>query len=111
MRFATLASLASTATLAAAQAPSMNDYSAADIASGAAFQDIWDIANDNMRSNIGSRTKAQCTYENAKVRREWRTLPQATRKSFTDAVVCLQNMDPQVMTAAQAAQYPGVKCK
>lgn len=111
MRFATLAGLVTTATLATAQAPSINDYSAADIASGAAFQDISDIADASIRSNIGSRVNAQCTYENADVRREWRTLSQATRKSFTDAVVCLQNMEPQIMTAAQAADYPGVKSR
>ncbi|EME47601.1 hypothetical protein DOTSEDRAFT_166790 [Dothistroma septosporum NZE10] len=64
-----------------------------------------------MRSNIGSRANAQCTYDNAHVRREWRTLPRATRKSFTDAVVCLQSMKPQIMTTAQAHQYAGVKSR
>ncbi|KAK4506143.1 hypothetical protein PRZ48_004108 [Zasmidium cellare] len=111
MRLSTVASLASAATLATAQAPSINDYSAADIASGKAFQNISTIADESIRSNIGSRTNTQCTYETADVRQEWRTLPQATRKSFTDAVICLQELPPQRMTDAEAPDYPGVKSR
>lgn len=38
-------------------------------------------------------------------------MTKANRKSYTDAVTCLQNLAPQRMTAAQAAQYPGVKSR
>lgn len=38
-------------------------------------------------------------------------MPQAARISFTDAVTCLQNLPPQVMTAEEAPLYPGVKSR
>lgn len=38
-------------------------------------------------------------------------MSEAQRKSYTDAVTCLQNMPPQVMTAAEAPSYPGVKSR
>lgn len=111
MRFHTWTSLATAAALAAAQAPSISDYTAAQISSGAAWRNVSETADESMRSNIGSRNNTACTYDNADVRREWRTLSNETRKSFTDAVVCLQKLKPQVMTADQAADYPGVKSR
>lgn len=111
MRFTAVAALASVAILASAQAPSTSDYTSAQISSGKAFQNLSAIADESMKSNIGSRTNPVCTYDNADLRQEWRTLPKATRKSFTDAVVCLQKMSPQRMTAAEAPQYPGVKSR
>jgi tyrosinase len=103
--------LLSIATLAAAQSPSINNYDQIEIANGDAYQNLTDIADQRMRQNIGARTSPSCTYANADVRKEWRTLPKATRKGFTDAVICLQKMKPQEMTASQAANYPGVKSR
>ncbi|EME86657.1 uncharacterized protein MYCFIDRAFT_210572 [Pseudocercospora fijiensis CIRAD86] len=111
MRFNTFTSLATLAALAAAQAPSIKQYTTSQLSSGAAWRNISDIAHETMRSNVGSRQNAACTYDNANVRKEWRTLSRETRKSFTDAVICLQEMKPQVMTSAQAADYPGVKSR
>lgn len=108
MRFSTLSGLLAALTLTAAQAPSLSAYTDAEIRSGDAFQDVADFASAASRANIASRQGRSCTWANASVRREWRTLPQATRKSFTDAVVCLQHLEPQVMTADQARDYPGV---
>lgn len=108
MRVSTLGGLIAASTLAAAQAPSLSAYTDADILSGDAFRDVSDIASKAMQSNIASRADASCTWATADVRREWRTLPQTTRKSFTDAVTCLQGLPPQSMTASQAAAYPGV---
>ncbi|KAF2772171.1 tyrosinase [Teratosphaeria nubilosa] len=62
-----------------------------------------------MQNNINSRSDATCTYENAQVRKEWRSLDEATRKSFTDAVTCLYGLPPRYMTSDQASSYPGVK--
>jgi tyrosinase len=106
-----LPSLLSIATLAAAQSPNIDTFSQAEIANGEAFQNVSDLADQRMRENIGGRASPPCTYANADIRKEWRTLPRATRKSFTDAVICLQKMEPQVMTAGQAAAYPGVKSR
>lgn len=111
MRFTNLACIATAASLAAAQAPSVDDYTTAQISNGAAFRNISNIADESIRSNIASRRNAKCTYENADVRQEWRTLLPATRKNFTDAVLCLQAMDPQVMTTAESDDYPGVKSR
>lgn len=106
MLFPILGGLAAVSAFTAAQAPSLSSYTDAEILSGAAFQNISDIASETMQSNIGSNPA--CTYDNADVRKEWRTLPKATRKEFTDAVICLQKMKPQSMTADEAADYPGV---
>ncbi|CZT19101.1 related to tyrosinase [Ramularia collo-cygni] len=111
MRFTTLSGLLAASTLAAAQSPSLSAYTNAEIRNGHAFQNISAIASEAMQSNIQSRAKSQCTWNNADVRREWRTLPAATRKSFTDAVICLQKLEPQVMTADLAASHPGVKSR
>jgi tyrosinase len=94
-----------------AQAPSSSQYTAAQIADGTAFKNISEIAQENMQWNLNQRTNPSCTYENANVRKEWRTLDTATRKSFTDALVCLQNHAPTHMTEAEAPNYPGVKSR
>ncbi|SMR47588.1 unnamed protein product [Zymoseptoria tritici ST99CH_3D1] len=106
-----LLNLLSFATLATAQSPSINSFTQVEIANGDAFQNISDVADQRMRQNIGGRASASCTYANADVRREWRTLPRATRKAFTDAVTCLQKMKPRRMTVGQAKAYPGVKSR
>lgn len=38
-------------------------------------------------------------------------MSKAARKSFTDAITCLQALPPQVMTADEAPSYPGVKSR
>lgn len=111
MHFSTTVVGLATAALTAAQAPSINDFTAAQIANGEAFRNISTYADETMQSNIAGRANAQCTYENASVRREWRTLPEATRKSFTDAVTCLQNHAPTHMTNLEGPNYPGVKSR
>ncbi|TKA30059.1 hypothetical protein B0A50_02778 [Salinomyces thailandicus] len=103
----TAASLvAAQAIIAGAAAPSTSDYSAAQVADGTAFKNISDIASANMQYSADA-----CTYESASVRAEWRTLDEATRKSFTDAVTCLSTMEPTHMKAEEASDYPGVKSR
>lgn len=111
MRIVIVATLAAATSLAAAQTPTINEFTAADVANGQAFHNISRFAEATMKSNVGSRKDAKCTYENAQVRREWRTLDKATRKSFTDAVLCLQKMKPQRMSQQEAASYPGIKSR
>ena len=38
-------------------------------------------------------------------------MPEATRKEFTDAVICLQNTAPQRLTTDEESTYPGVKSR
>lgn len=111
MRLSETVVLLATAVTAAAQAPSISDYTADQISSGEAWQNISNIAYESMQSNIGSRTNTQCTYNNAAVRQEWRTVSLDTRKSYTDAVICLQQHAPTRMTAAEAPNYPGIKSR
>ena len=40
-----------------------------------------------------------------------RAMPKPMRKSYTDAVTCLQKLPPQVMTTEQSLLYPGVKSR
>lgn len=94
-----------------AQAPPTSDYTAEQIANGDAFRNITQIVNENMQYSLSQRANQACTYENADLRMEWRTMDQDTRKSFTDAVICLQNTPPQRMTADEAPNYPGVKSR
>ena len=95
-------------TVVSAKIPKSSDYSAAAIANGSAFNDVSRIALTNMQSH---KKTTSCTYKNSRNRQEWRTMSKATRKSFTDAVTCLMNKAPTHMTAAQSAQYPGVKSR
>lgn len=104
-------SLLSGLALANAQAPSIDDYSEADIANGQAWADIVAIADRKIQSNLASRPDAVCTYANAEIRSEWRTLSSDTRQSFTDAVLCLQDLPPQVMTTVEAPSYPGIQTR
>lgn len=107
----TLAGLAAISGFAVAQSPPLSDYSAADVASGVAFQNVSDIALQRMQDNINGRPDQTCSFENAAVRTEFRKLSKPERKSLTDAFKCLQNMEPQVMTEAQSSQYPGIKSR
>ncbi|KAK5138473.1 hypothetical protein LTR08_000059 [Meristemomyces frigidus] len=92
-------------------APKTSDYSAADVADGVAFNDVARMATSNMQYNVANRKATDCTFENADERQEWRTMDTATRKSFTDSVLCLMDMPPTHMTADQSASYPGVKSR
>lgn len=95
-----------------AQAPSTSEYTAAEIADGSAFNNVSQMALENMQYNMDHRaTNTSCTYDSADIRQEWRTLDEATRKSYTDAAACLMNMAPTQMTADEAPTYPGVKSR
>lgn len=110
MHFTTsLAALASISALAAAQAPSIDQWTQEEINNGTAWEEVNQIALENMQYNIGTRQGASCTYDNAVVRSEFRNMPNEQRKAYTDAVTCLQNTPPQRMRADQASDYPGVK--
>jgi tyrosinase len=91
--------------------PALPDYSANAIASGTAWKNVSDLAIARMQVNIDSRTAQTCQYASANVRTEFRNMTLANRKSYTDAVECLQQLPPQVMTTSQNAQYPGVKSR
>jgi tyrosinase len=88
--------------------PKLSDFTQADIASGEAWKNVSQIADQRMKARD---LEGSCTYENAAVRTEFRAMSNEMRKEFTDAVTCLKNMAPQVMTAAQSADFPGVKSR
>jgi len=106
-----LAGLVTIAGLAVAQSPPLSDYSAADIASGAAWQQVSDTALSRMQTNINARKDQTCSFDNAAVRVEFRNMTLDQRKSFTDAVTCLTQLPPQMMPEDQADQYPGIKSR
>lgn len=106
-----LAGLATIAGLAVAQSPPISDYSDADIASGAAWQQLSDTALSRMQTNINGRKDQTCSFDNAEVRVEFRNMTLDQRKSFTDAVTCLTQIPPQMMPEDQADQYPGIKSR
>ena len=108
MRIFNVLTALAAATAVSAAAPKTSDYSAADIASGVAFNNVSRIALNNQQYH---KKTTSCTFKNARKRQEWRTLSKSTRKSFTDAVKCLMNKPPTHMTAAQSASYPGVKSR
>ncbi|OQO02007.1 hypothetical protein B0A48_12480 [Cryoendolithus antarcticus] len=105
--FSVLASVAAIAGFAIAQSPPLSNFSSQDIASGAAWEKLQKLALERMHDNIDFRGN-KCNFETATVRKEFRNMTLEHRKSFTDAVECLQRLPPQVMTHEQSAQYPGV---
>lgn len=58
----------------------------------------------------GTTDPANCCLPPADTRNR-HSVDAATRKNYTDAVTCLQNTPPRVMTAKQAPSYPGVKSR
>lgn len=106
-----VAALASISVLAAAQAPSIDQWTQTEINNGTAWDEVNQIALENMQYNIGTRNSRRCTYENAEVRQEFRTMSNRQRQAYTDAVMCLQSTRPQRMRPDQASQYPGVKSR
>jgi len=87
--------------------PALSDFTEAEVASGAAWKNVSDVAVE--RQSI-LQSNGTCTYENARVRTEFRNLSPADRKSFTDAIACLQKTAPRYVAAGSAA-YPGVKTR
>ncbi|GAB7351573.1 hypothetical protein MBLNU459_g2196t1 [Dothideomycetes sp. NU459] len=103
-----LVALSSLARLAASHYTS--NYTAAEIYNGAAFHDLVGLSHSNLHSYSGAQGhgKGTCSFETADKRLEWRAMPKRVRKSYTDAVQCLQKLPPQVMTPEEAPSYPGV---
>ncbi|KAL1306307.1 hypothetical protein AAFC00_004390 [Neodothiora populina] len=107
-----VAILACASSLSAAQdAADVPDYTDAEILNGTALNDLAEIANSNLEGAGSSKRSSTCSLKTASARVEWRTMPKQMRKSYTDAVMCLQNTPPQVMTAAEAPSYPGIKSR
>ncbi|THY32902.1 Di-copper centre-containing protein [Aureobasidium pullulans] len=112
MHFKTsVAALASISALAAAQAPSIDQWTQQEINNGTAWTEVTQIASENQIYNLGTRGDVSCQYGNAKVRKEFRHMSNADRKAFTDAATCLMKTPPQHMRADQAKNYPGVKSR
>lgn len=91
--------------------PALSDFSEQQIESGQAFQAVNQIARSRMRRNIGGRRNATCTFDNAEVRQEFRSMPSRQRKAFTDAITCLQSTKPRYLKAYETAKYPGIKSR
>ena len=112
MHFKTsVAALASISALAAAQAPSIDQWTQQEINNGTAWTEVTQIASENQIYNLGTRGDVSCQYGNAKVRKEFRYMSNEDRKAFTDAATCLMKTPPQHMRADQAKNYPGVKSR
>lgn len=106
---ATSSSASSTSTgVSPTYIPKMSDFTDAQIANGDAWKNVSQIADQRMKAR---ELDGSCTYENAAVRTEFRAMSNEKRKEFTDAVTCLKNMPPKVMTADQATEYAGVKSR
>ncbi|RMY69780.1 hypothetical protein D0863_06241 [Hortaea werneckii] len=84
--------------------PVLGDYNDEEISSGSAWKNVSDIADARLKARTSS---GDCTYENARVRTEFRSMSNDQRKAFTDAVACLQSTEPRYTTAGSDA-YPGV---
>merc|ERR1712072_1238655 len=84
--------------------PVLGDYNDEEISSGSAWRNVSDIADARMKARTSS---GDCTYENARVRTEFRSMSNDQRKAFTDAIACLQDTEPRYTTAGSDA-YPGV---
>ena len=91
--------------------PAETNYSAADIESGVTFRNLSDMTISRMQYSLAHRNTTTCNFDNATVRVEFRKMSQDDRKSFTDAIICLQQLPPQSMTGDQASLFPGVKSR
>lgn len=58
-----------------ASVPTDSNYTAAQISSGYAFNNITLISAAHQKQTVGARTGATCTYANARVRKEWYDRP------------------------------------
>lgn len=88
--------------------PKLSDWTAEQISSGEAWKNVSQIADQRMKARD---LEGSCTYETAEVRTEFRAMTKEKRKEFTDAVTCLKNLPPKVVTADQASEYAGVKSR
>jgi tyrosinase len=93
-----------TTSLSPTYIPKLEDYSIAEIESGDALEKVSQVATHRLQERPQNGT---CTFENARVRTEFRKMSNQDRKSFTDAIMCLK----QVPTTADATAYPGVKSR
>jgi len=91
--------------------PVLSDFTNAQIQSGDAWNNVSSLALERMQQDINNRTNQACSFDNARVRTEFRSMSNADRKSLTDAFTCLQNKAPQVMTESESGSYPGVKSR
>ncbi|KAI5274317.1 Di-copper centre-containing protein [Aureobasidium subglaciale] len=106
-----VAALASISALAAAQAPSIDQWDQSEINNGTAWEEVIQIARDNQVYNLGTRGDNSCQWSTMSVRKEFRDMSNADRKSFTDAATCLMKTPPKRMQGSQASDYPGVKSR
>ncbi|KAM0702681.1 hypothetical protein Q7P35_010113 [Cladosporium inversicolor] len=88
--------------------PKLSDWTADQISSGEAWKNVSQIADQRMKAR---ELDGSCTYETAEVRTEFRAMSNEKRKEFTDAVTCLKNLPPKVVTADQSSEYAGVKSR
>ncbi|KAM0721000.1 hypothetical protein Q7P37_003285 [Cladosporium fusiforme] len=100
----TISSSSSTTSLSPTYIPKLEDYSSAEIESGDALEDANQVAIQRLQERDLS---GSCTFENARVRTEFRKMSNEDRKSFTDAVMCLK----EVPATVDADTYPGVKSR
>lgn len=87
--------------------PQLSDFTGDQIASGQAWTMVSTLANERMKAR---KTNGTCTYENARVRQEFRSMSSDQRKSFTDAMACLQKAAPKNPDAV-ASTYHGVRSR
>lgn len=97
-------SSSSTTSLSPTYIPALGDYSSAEIESGDALADAAQVADQRLQER---ELNGSCTYENARVRTEFRQMSNEDRKSFTDAIMCLK----QLPTTVDANTYPGVQSR
>lgn len=81
------------------------------IANGTAFYEINQIVLSRMQTNIDARRNSTCTFDNARLRTDFRNMSLSARKSFTKAIICLQKRPPVGMTLKDHALYPGVQSR
>lgn len=91
--------------------PAFSDFTATDIESGSAFNTLSNTANERMRVNIDGRQNPQCTFNGSAVRAEFRSMSFEQRKAFTDAITCLQSIQPVYLPADEISKYPGIKSR
>ncbi|KAH7127011.1 hypothetical protein B0J11DRAFT_291635 [Dendryphion nanum] len=66
-----------------------------------------DIANSTLEETSSKQKRGSCTLSNLAVRREWGSLSNTERKSYTDAVLCLQAKQARTPSSL----VPGVRSR
>jgi hypothetical protein len=82
--------------------PKLNDYTVAEIESGAALEAANKVAIQRLQER---NLTGDCTFQTARVRTEFRKMSNEDRKSFTDAITCLKQTPA---SAEGRATGPGV---